>query len=145
MCRFWSTEDEESAKITRGQYHWSETVALWGQQTLVSWSWDSEIMDESRILRWTLLESISSGLAHRPVGQGCTSSWQSKLVMCKRLPCGTGFEIKKGLQNSWSLALWEAKRGHWQRCSLSCNVNPEVNGVMKRSWGLAPQEAKKGY
>ena len=62
------------------------------------------------------------------------------LVMCKSHPGGTGFEgIKAVMKSSWGSALWEAREGHWWRCSLSCNGWPRTNGVMQRSWSLTPR------
>ena len=42
------------------------------------------------------------------------------------------------MENSWSLALWEASRGHQWKCSLSCGGNPKTEGAMEGGWGSAP-------
>jgi hypothetical protein len=50
------------------------------------------------------------------------------------------------MKNSWGLALWEAREGHWWRCSFSCSWWPRTEGVMQRSWGLAPWRVPmRGY
>jgi hypothetical protein len=50
------------------------------------------------------------------------------------------------MESSWGLTLWEAREGHWLRCSLSCSWHLRTEGVMQRSWGLAPgREPMKGY
>jgi len=60
--------------------------------------------------------------------------------MFKSHPGGTtGFE---GMESSWGLALWEARRGHWWRCSLSGSWRPRT----EENLSLTPwREPVRGY
>ena len=69
-------------------------------------------------------------------------SWEHREAMFHRRPrlclvLAAGWH-EGVMESSWGLALWEARKGHWWRCSLSGSRRTRTDRFMERSWGFVP-------
>lgn len=157
--QLWLATLQREAKTVLGPFTWeilricgSETSALPEQSMMISTglkiSSDYERPASGDENFWDL----------SPVGEpSCTPSWQQNMVNnvsglkgswrtvegwhCETqeshwcsLCCNGNARTEGAMKRNWGLAMSEARRGHWWRCSLNCRGDP---GILEMSgpWG----------